>query len=175
MKIPITVMLLLACGCKEDKVEPVKATITAVNELAEKSQLQAFFTVSRPSRPQGVANAVAARPAIGSEIAVTGRVAGSKKPIGDSASLMLAQTDLPNCVDAGRKDCPTPWDLCSNDLKGKVCTIQVKGGEGRLLRTSLRGLGGLKEMSVITISGKVSISDEGLLVIDAAQIFVDNP
>jgi hypothetical protein len=169
--------LLLASSCKEQKADPPKLSpIGAANDLAAKSLLQAFYTVSRPSRPQTVGAAVAAKPAIGSAIAITGRIGGGKKPIGDLASLMLVQGDMPNCSEAGKmKDCKTPWDLCRDDLKGKLCTIQCKGVDGQLLRASLRGLGGLKEMSTITVAGKVSISDDGLLVIEAAQIYVDKP
>lgn len=169
--------LLLASSCKEEKAAPPKLSpIGAANDLAAKSLLQAFYTVNRPSRPQTVSNAVAAKPAIGSPIAITGRVGGSKKPIGDFASLMLVQGDMPSCSEASKmKDCKTPWDLCCDELKGKVCTIQVKAADGKLLRTSLRGLGDLKEMSTITVGGTVSISDDGLLVIDASQIYVDKP
>ena len=169
--------LLLVSSCKEETAAPPKLSpIGAANDLAAKSLLQAFYTVNRPSRPLSVSAAFAAQPAVGSVIAVTGRIGGSKKPLGDFAVLNLAEKSLPNCREAGgMPKCPTWWDLCCTELKNKICTVQCKGADGQLLRTSLRGLGDLKEMSTITISGKVAISEDGMLVIDATQIYVDQP
>jgi hypothetical protein len=170
-RLALAILLLIsAVACKE------KSALQTNNDYtAHSSQLQSILSLSRPAQPKSVKDAANPKPAPGSSIVVTGRVGGTKKPIGDFACLTLVQGDMPNCrEEGGMPNCPTYWDLCCSDLRDKICTIQVMK-DGKLLRATLRGLGGLKEMSSITVSGKVSTAENGVLVIDAEQIFIDKP
>lgn len=52
-------------------------------------------------------------------------------------------------------------------------TVQVVDEEGKLVKKTLRGVGGVKELSTVTVTGEVAEgSNDSNMLINAAGIFV---
>ena len=72
--------------------------------------------------------------------------------LGDEATLVP-------CDLKGDDHCPMPWDNCCDpsELKSAgTATIQVLDDNGKPARTGIKGVQGLKELSRVTVSGKVA-------------------
>ena len=73
-------------------------------------------------------------------------------------------------------ECPTPWDVCCDDpdvITASIATIQVVDDEGRPLKSGLRGVGGMKELSSLVVKGVVAKgSNEKNFLVNATGIHV---
>ncbi len=115
----------------------------------------------------------------GDPIVLRGLVGGrvvSLAPKGAIAVLVDEKKVVP-CSANPNDPCTTPWDYCCEDpdkLKASIATVQVRGADGKIVRATLRGLGKLKELSTIVVSGTVDdVSSKNMLVINAASIYVE--
>jgi hypothetical protein len=114
----------------------------------------------------------------GDAVVLRGRVGGSESPFVEGrASLQLVDVALKACGEANPDDpCKTPWDYCCDDPKevaAHSANVQVVGADGKPLRTSLKGLSGLKPLSEVTVKGTVAKAGEsGSLVVNATGIHV---
>ena len=103
------------------------------------------------------------------------------QPISDSAAILVLadETAIASCDQIPGDDCKTPWDYCCelpSKIAASTATIQVKGEDGKLLRSTLRGVGELKELSHLVISGTVdSTSTADALIVNATSIHVEKP
>jgi hypothetical protein len=91
------------------------------------------------------------------------------------AAFILGDPDvLTACNEVPGDECETPWDVCCEspeDKKRATATIQIVGADGRVLKEPLEGVGGLKNLAKVTVSGKVAEgSSADLLIINATAI-----
>ncbi|MEN3941571.1 hypothetical protein WJU23_09795 [Prosthecobacter sp. SYSU 5D2] len=137
-----------------------------------------LLTVKSPSGALSVVKARQTAKA-GEAIVVRGRIGGRAMSLMDKAAIaVLADEKSIVPCDANPADsCKTPWDYCCESpekLKAGTATIQVKGENGKLLRTSLRGFSGLKELSTVVVAGTVDASStQDALIINVASIHVE--
>lgn len=140
-------------------------------------------SVAAAVAPEGALGVVAARAAAkpGETIVLRGKVGGKVKPISDTAAILVLadETAIKSCDLNPDDECTTPWDYCCEEpstIAASTATIQVKGEDGKLLPSSLRGFGDLKELSFLVVSGTVDpASTTEALIVNADKIHVEKP
>ena len=179
MTIPSRINLLAAlCGvflvscAKESANHATGKPAGTASPALEKVLLNAM-----PAAAVDVSAAVPSAKA-GEEIVVQGRLLGAEKVfVENRAAFVLGDsTKLTACSDKAGDTCPTPWDACCDAkevIRTAVATIQVVDGKGTVLKESVKGLGGLTELSNVVIKGTVATaSGNGVLIVNATGIFV---
>lgn len=175
-----TTSLLLAtaallASCKEKPAAPP----ASASSPADHAAVQAVLTAA----PAGdVKSIVAARAAAkpGDEVTLTGRIMGNASPFvaGRAAFILADPAVLAACNDKPGDECDTPWDSCCNtpeEKKKGTATIQIVGADGRVLKESLEGTGGLAKLATVTVTGKVAPgSTADLLMVNATAIKASN-
>lgn len=128
--------------------------------------------------PAGAVSVLEARkaPQPGSEITVTGRVAGAVEPFSeDFATLMLVDDSVETCDRMPGDTCETPWDACCVEpkaLAGARLSVQVNDESGKPIPATLKGAKGLKELDPVVVTGKVAPgSTADNLIINATGIY----
>jgi hypothetical protein len=118
----------------------------------------------------------------GESIVVRGKIGGRAVALAPKMAIAVLADEkaITPCNAIPGDTCATPWDYCCETpekLKASVATIQVKDEKGKIVKAPLRGLGELKELSTIVVSGTVdAASDKDVLIINAAAIHVaENP
>jgi hypothetical protein len=117
----------------------------------------------------------------GEAVVVRGKVGGRMTPLLDKAAIAVLADEraITACNDIPGDACTTPWDYCCETpekLKKATATIQVRDEKGKVLRTSLRGLGEMKELSTLVVAGTVdAASSAEVLIINATSIQVEKP
>ena len=134
------------------------------------SPLESVLLTELPTDAISVADAFA-NPTPGTEVIVTGEVMGNEEPfIENRAMLVLGDpTQITPCNRNHDDGCQTPWDVCCDDpdvIKKSIATIQILDEEGRPLKEGLKGLGGMQELTTLTVVGTVAegSNDENLLI-----------
>lgn len=173
MKTPL--ILAAAClfaSCKEQSA-PVatapatgpSAGITAILAAAPGGEAKAIHVIRTTAKP-------------GEEITITGRIMGNGKPFveGRAAFILGDPEILTPCNEIPGDSCETPWDCCCDtkeDKKVGIATVQIAGADGRVLKDSLEGVGGLAKLATVTVTGKVAEgSSADSLVVNATAIQV---
>jgi hypothetical protein len=111
----------------------------------------------------------------GEQVILRGKVGGRVEPFVEGrAVFQVVDASLQSCKDIPGDTCPTPWDYCCDaDVNKKSASIQVVGADGKPLRTGLKGVGGLKPLSEVTIKGTVAKAGEtGPVIVNATGIHV---
>ena len=114
----------------------------------------------------------------GDTVTFTGHVIGSDPVFMDGRAVMIMgdPKKLTSCNLRPGDECETPWDVYCDDhdvITASILTVQVVDDAGKPLKTGLKGLGGMKELSALTIIGKVADkSNESNMLINATGIFV---
>lgn len=164
--------LLASCGEKETSSAKTAAPANAPN-----SGLQLIFTASPKAEAQQIHVARnTAKP--GDEVTLTGRVIGTDSPFvtGRAAFTLGDATILRACNEIPGDECATPWDSCCNTKEEKIvalATVQVVGADGRVLKEEIEGVGGLKKLGAVTVTGKVTEgSTTDSLIVNATAIQV---
>lgn len=112
----------------------------------------------------------------GDEITISGKIMGSSKPFveGRAAFILGDKEILTACNEIPGDECDTPWDVCCESAEEKkqgTATIQIVGADGRVLKESLEGNGGLEKLAEVTVTGKVAEgSTAEALVVNATAI-----
>ena len=130
--------------------------------------------------PAGAEDVVAAKKDAkeGDAVVVRGRVGGSPSPFVEGrASFQLVDASLKACGEGNPDDkCETPWDFCCEEPKtiaAHSASVQVVNPDGRPMYSGLKGVGGLKPLSEVTVKGTVAkTSESGALVINATGLHV---
>lgn len=133
--------------------------------------------------PAGAVSVVKARETAkpGEPIVVRGLIGGRETALVSKAAIaVLADEEAIVPCNARPDDaCKVPWDYCCETpekIKTSTATIQVKGENGKVVRAPLRGLGDLKELSVVVVAGTVdAASSKDALIINAKAIHVEKP
>ncbi len=114
----------------------------------------------------------------GDEVVLKGLVMGVMTPFVDGRAVFVLGDEgtITPCNARDDDHCPTPWDVCCDSPEAKVAgtaTIQVLGEDGKVLALGLKGVGGLKELSRVTVRGVVApMSSAQAFVVNATAIHV---
>jgi hypothetical protein len=166
-----TTILLAACDNKEATVEKSTTStpspaFAAVLAAAPSSEAQPIHLIRTTAKP-------------GDVVTVSGKIMGNEKPFveGRSAFILGDPEVLTACNENPDDKCSTPWDNCCDspeDKKRGTATIQIVGADGRVLKESAEGVGGLANLAALTVTGKVADgSSADLLIINASAIQLD--
>ena len=86
---------------------------------------------------------------------------------------------LTACNEVPGDECESPWDACCDspeDKKRATATIQIVDANGRVLKEPIEGVGGLQNLSKVTVTGKVAEgSSADLLIVNASAIGLIKP
>ena len=169
-------------------MKPTLRTLTTIAILAVASILHA----ADPALPSSLLADKAPKDAIsvskarkdakpGEAIVLRGKIGGRKIALVPKAAIAVLadEKSVTSCNDMPGDACTTPWDYCCETpekLKTSTATIQVRDEKGKVLRAPLRGLGDLKELSTVVISGTVdAASTKDNLIVNATSVFVEKP
>ena len=120
-------------------------------------------------------------PTPGTKVVMSGKVLGNIRPLVESRALVTLgdPNKLISCDLVPGDDCPTPWDVCCADpdvVDASTAVVQVLDEEGKLIREGLRGLAGLKELSLLVVVGEVAdASNAENFLVNATGIHVASP
>jgi hypothetical protein len=164
-------VLLVSCGEKStqstaevsvSETSPALSAVLAATPAGEAASIAAIRTTAKP----------------GDEVTISGQIMGNSKPFVDGrAAFILGDPDvLTPCNEVPGDECETPWDVCCDspeDKKRGTATIQIVDADGRVLKESIEGVGGLQNLAKITVTGKVAEgSSADLLIVNASAIKV---
>ena len=140
--------LVLGCGKQPDKTEAAVSLPLVFVEKAIAGQPTPIHEARTLFKP-------------GDEVLLTGLIMGVKLPFVDerAAFVLGDEATLTPCDLVHGDSCSTPWDVCCDPAPARMngtATIQILDAEGKLVRTGLKGLNGLKELSRITVAGTVA-------------------
>lgn len=166
----LAAVLFTACGEKTTTTEATapaetSAALTAVIDAPVDGEAQSIHTARETAKP-------------GDRITLTGRVMGNLHPFveGRAAFILGDPTVLTACSDRPDDECETPWDTCCDTKEEKqrgTATIQVVGADGRVLKESIEGVGGIGKLSTLSVTGTVAEgASAGSLVVNATAIDV---
>lgn len=129
------------------------------------------------SKPDGAISVIDARKESGEdkEIVVVGKIGGDPKPFVDGIAVFsIVDTSLKPC--APEEGCPTPWDYCCSTDKFPDAKVLVKvvDPSGKPIATDARELLGVKELSTVTVLGKVVRDESGNVTIVATGVYPES-
>jgi hypothetical protein len=161
-------VLLASCDKKE-------TSVTATATSAPSAALSAVLAAAPTGEPKPI-HLIRTTAKHGDEITISGKIMGNEKPFveGRSAFILGDPDVLTACNENPDDKCSTPWDACCDspeDKKRGIATIQIVGTDGRVLKESVEGVGGLTNLATVTVSGKVAEGSSGdALIINAQAI-----
>jgi hypothetical protein len=160
----------LASGCE-------KETASNAKQPSSPEALPASLIVT--AEPQGAKEVTEVRKsaADGDEVVVRGVIGGSTEPfVAERAVLQLMDRGVKSCAEMEGDKCPTPWDYCcepKEQIAANSITVQVLDAKGQPLRAELKGVGGMKPLSEVSVKGKVKKSPDGKAVmVNASEVYV---
>ena len=177
MKPTILFLSLFALiSCKPSEKSP-ESPETGTAPAQSTSSLDAILL---PGAPTGAVSVTEARkdPSPGKEITISGDIIGRTNVfVPNRAMLILGDPGvITSCNRISGDGCPTPWDVCCDDpdvISKSIATVQVVDADGNLLKSGLKGLGGMKELSQLVVQGTIADgSSADNLVINATGIHV---
>jgi hypothetical protein len=173
--LPTAAVALVACDdAAPEQAQQGAQSVTTSADSAGEPLPGGLILEKSPADPKDVI-AVRKSAKAGDTVTVRGRVGGSEKPLADNrAILTILDPNVVTCEKMPGDACETPWDACCDpDATSKSATVQVVGADGRPLKASLAGVGGIAPLKELIITGKVrTAADGGALVVDATGIFV---
>ncbi|HVJ46579.1 MAG TPA: hypothetical protein VM511_09365 [Luteolibacter sp.] len=165
------VLPLLFASCKQETKETAAAPTTTI-------PLDGYFTSTAPANPQPI-HLVRTTSKPGDTVTVSGLVMGRETPFvdGRAAFVLGDPTKITSCDKMpGEDHCKTPWDACCDTPEAKkenTATIQIVGADNRVVKQSIKGQKGLKELSAVTLTGTVDkASTPEALIINATAMHV---
>ncbi len=169
-----TSFLFVSCGEKSTQ------SSAEVSSSAPSPTLAAVLAAVPASNAASItASRASAKP--GDSITLSGLIMGNAKPFVDGrAAFILGDPEvLTPCNQVPGDECSTPWDVCCDspeDKKRATATIQIVDADGRVLKEPIEGVGGLQNLSEVTVTGQVaSGSSAELLIVNASAIGVTKP
>jgi len=115
----------------------------------------------------------------GTEVVLTGRVMGVRDPFAKERALFVLGDEgtITPCNAMAEDHCPMPWDACCDPVAVRsagTASIQLLGEVGKVLPAGLKGVGGLEELSKVTVAGTVAPgSSADAFVVIASAVFVE--
>ena len=153
-------------SCNKEEV----ATETTV------SPLDAFLVSEAPADAQQISK-VFEDPVPGKEVVLSGEIMGQTEPFADGYAIVTLgdPTKITPCNRIPGDGCPTPWDNCCDDravVKKSITTIQFLDKEGKVIKTGLKGYQGIKELSFLTVKGKIADQSNAENLLINASVFM---
>ena len=173
----LPLLALVACGEKNTPASSSAAENPGSPPSAAPPSFEAWFTATPPADPQAI-HLARHQVQPGDEITLSGRVMGRTSVFveGRAAFILGDPEKLTPCNEIPGDECPTPWDVCCDTKEAKregTATIQIAGEDGRVLSGSLKGVGGLTELSRVIVQGTVDrASSAEALIVNARAIHV---
>lgn len=162
-------LALTSCSNEEKK--------TTSTENATQQPLTGLVLETIPDKAIEIASLrTTAKP--GDNVTFTGDVMGSHAVFMDGRAVMVMgdPKKITPCNLRPDDECPTPWDVCCDDpdaITASIVTVQVVDDSGKPIKSSLKGLNGLKELSTVTVTGEVSqTSSDTNMLVNASGIYV---
>jgi hypothetical protein len=170
----LTLAALAATSCNNES-----KTGTAPDKKADPVPA-AFAALLLPDAPAEAISITEARkdPSPGKEVTVSGDIIGRVDVfVPNRAMLILGDPEvITSCNRMAADGCATPWDVCCDDkiaIKNSIATVQVLDADGQLVKTGLKGLGNMKELSSLVIRGTIAEgSGPDNLIINATGIHI---
>jgi len=165
----IPVLAVLLSSCSEEKQADNPSAPVKGDELA------AVLLEAAPQEPLEIAEIrKSAKP--GETVTFSGLVMGKEVVFMDSRAV-LTLGDPGKMTPCGPEEgCETPWDVCCDDpevVNAAIITVQVVDENGKVLKKGLKGVGGMTELSSLTVTGEVAEgSNADNMVVNATGIFV---
>lgn len=172
----VTMISLAMFGCDSNSKTPPKPSNGAEGPSA--ALPATLFLKSAPANAKNVGESVAAAKP-GDTVVVRGDIGGSGEPFVNQRAIMtIVDLELKDCDEMGEKGhCKTPWDYCCEpreSLRAHLASVQVVGADGKVMKTDLKGQGGLDPQRRVIVEGKVAAeSTKDSLVINATGVFVE--
>ena len=170
-----TTCLALATAALLASCEKKETTATTPTTSAPSTALSAVLSALPTGAPMPI-HLIRASAKPGDVITVSGKIMGNEKPFveGRSAFILGDPEVLTPCNEDPADKCTTPWDVCCDspeDKKRGIATIQIVGADGRVLKESVEGVGGLVNLATVTVTGKVADgSSADALIINAQAV-----
>ncbi len=163
-----TVLALAACNSKNT---------TSEDPPSDQSTLKAVLL---DTAPEGAVSIVEARknPTPGTEVVFSGKIMGKMEPFVEGRALLTLgdPTKIVSCDLMPGDSCETPWDVCCDEaatVAKSIATVQVLDEKGRPLKQGLKGLGGMKALSSLVVTGTVAEgSNANNFLVNASGIHV---
>jgi len=174
---PLAALGLLAAGCRPapsstSTPKPVSAADKEAGQLS--AEVAAVFS-AKPTlaNPTPIPEArTKVKP--GDTVLLEGKIMGVKTPFVEGRSVFVLG-DTGTLTPCGCS-CKTPWDLCCAPHEARLAgtaTIQITDASGVVLRSGLRGVRGLRELSQVRVEGVVAEgSTADTLIVNARGIEV---
>ncbi|MBK1832662.1 hypothetical protein [Roseibacillus ishigakijimensis] len=163
---------LVALSSCQDKEEAAQAAKPATKE----NQLERFLLAEEPPNAQPVSAIFGSEP--GDEVTVTGKIMGGDLVLTPNRALLVLgdAEKITSCNLMPDDHCSTPWDVCCDDpdvIKTSIATIQAVDENGAPIKEGFRGVGGIQELTHLTVTGTVAEGSHAEnLVINARGIHV---
>ena len=151
-----------------------QATSPTPQPAAADAVPDALVLAEAPADPKNIAD-VRKGAKNGDEVVLRGRVGGTAKPFGEGRAIVqLVDLSVPHCADNPADKCETPWDYCcSPEAKDNSVSVQVVDASGRPLKANLEGVGGMKPLSEVVVTGKVQrLEGSDAVVVNATGVYV---
>jgi hypothetical protein len=156
-------MLLSSCGGPKEKA-PAQSEVPLPSTLFSKVTHTPISVVE--------AKSLAAE----KDVVVKGKIMGHRHPFVDNrASFLIGDPEkLVSCEVMGEDDhCSVPWDTCcepKETIQHNTLNIQVVDQDGRVLKTGLKGKGGLIELAHVVVKGKLALTSTPEATIINAEV-----
>jgi len=167
--LPLGLAFVMA-ACSDDKE-------TKKQDSAPKAPLEQVVLDAAPANPIQISELrKSAKP--GDTVTFTGEVIGSYDVFMDGRAVMIMGDPhkITPCNRISGDECETPWDVCCDDpdvITASIVTVQVVDESGKPLKSGLKGIGGVAELSAVTVTGKVAkSSNDKNMIINATGLFV---
>ena len=114
----------------------------------------------------------------GDTVILTGLIMGVPNPFveGRAAFVLGDEATITPCDAIDDDHCSMPWDACCDPAEIRMngtATIQVVDENGRPLKTGLKGINGLRELSRVTVSGTVAPNSSELsFLVNADAVYI---
>ena len=165
------VSIFTLTSCSEEKDSSIPSTTN------ENSSLSSLVLKEEPAKPTEIFGLrKSAKP--GDQVTFSGDVLGSMDVFMDGRAVMILgdPKKLTACSLRPGDECETPWDVCCDDpdvINASIVTVQAVDETGKPLKEGFKGVGGMKELSSLVITGEVAKgSTESNMLVNATGIFV---
>ena len=167
--LPLSLAFILA-SCSDEKE-------TSKQENPDKGPLAQLVLESAPNKAIDIADMRKSAQA-GDTVTFTGEVIGSDPVFMDGRAVMIMgdPKKLTACNKIPGDECERPWDVCCDDpevITASIVTVQVIDDSGKPVKSSLKGIGGVTELSSVTVTGEVAESSNSAnMLVNATGIYV---
>src|SRR5262245_45178186 len=170
----LVLTVVFAAGCSRPTPPPVGANTPAPAPVASAAGAK-YLLAAEPAEARGVLDARKAAQD-GDEIAIVGRIGGSKRPFTGRAAFTIVDPSVKHCGENGDDGCPTPWDYCcgvgKEELARATAMVKFVDDQGKTLTDDAKTLLGVRELQTVVVRGTAKRDDAGNLTVLASGVYV---